>query len=277
MIPIGTYVSQIPVGIWTRISMPMAPFLNQVNPIDYTVIKTIGFSQYANDGVQHTLFVDDMRVIKGDGTSPPMSAPKGLTAKGYEKHAILKWNKNPENNVGGYQVFRSYDNGVTFHLVGTTSNKNDTVYSDYITDNTASGTKLTYGVKAINDAGQPSEMSEPAEAFLKNFSDEELLDMVQEATFRYFWEYGHPVSGMARERLGSGEIVTSGGTGFGIMGIISGIHRGLITRQEGLERILKIVNFLNNADRFHGAWPHWMNGPQVMSFLSQIMTMEVIL
>ncbi|HQN98351.1 MAG TPA: glucoamylase family protein [Bacteroidales bacterium] len=260
MIPIGTYVSQIPVAIWTRISMPMAPFLNQVNPIDYTVIKTIGFSQYANDGVQHTLFVDDMRVIKGDGTSPQVSAPKGLTAKGYEKHAILKWEKNPENNVGGYQVFRSYDNGVTFHLVGTTSNKNDTVYSDYITDNTASGTKLTYGVKAINDAGQPSEMSEPAEAFLKNFSDEELLDMVQEATFRYFWEYGHPVSGMARERLGSGEIVTSGGTGFGIMGIISGIHRGLITRQEGLERILKIVNFLNNADRFHGAWPHWMNG-----------------
>jgi len=31
-------------------------------------------------------------------------------------------------------------------------------------------------------------------------SDAELLDAVQRRTFRYFWDFGHPVSGLARER-----------------------------------------------------------------------------
>lgn len=91
-------------------------------------------------------------------------------------------------------------------------------------------------------------------------SDEELLTLVQQQTFKYFWEFAHPVSGMARERNSSGDIVTSGGTGFGIMAIPAAIERGFISREEGVERIGKIANFLDNADRFHGAWSHWLNG-----------------
>jgi hypothetical protein len=81
-------------------------------------------------------------------------------------------------------------------------------------------------------------------------------------TFGYFWDHAHPVSGLARERFGSGDLVTSGGSGFGLMAIVTGIARGFITRREGFERILKIVNFLNEpgTDRFHGAFPHWLNG-----------------
>ena len=93
-------------------------------------------------------------------------------------------------------------------------------------------------------------------------TDTELLTLVQEKTFEYFWDYGHPVSGLARERLGSGEMVTSGGSGFGLMAIITGIERNFITRQQGLERLKKIVNFLISpeTDKFHGAFPHWLNG-----------------
>ncbi len=92
-------------------------------------------------------------------------------------------------------------------------------------------------------------------------SDEELLTKIQEQTFKYFWDFGHPVSGLARERNTSGETVTSGGSGFGVMSIIVGIERGFITRQEGVDRIETIVDFLlNDADRFHGVWSHWLNG-----------------
>jgi hypothetical protein len=91
-------------------------------------------------------------------------------------------------------------------------------------------------------------------------SDEALLDKVQLYTFRYFWDFAHPVSGLTRERNTSGEIVTTGGSGFGLKAIITGIHRGFISRGEGIERLQKIVTFLGNADRFHGVWPHWMNG-----------------
>lgn len=91
-------------------------------------------------------------------------------------------------------------------------------------------------------------------------TDEELLTKVQEQTFKYFWDFGHPVSGMARERNTSGDVVTIGGSGFGVMAILVGIERGFITRAEGIERLSTIVDFLEDADRFHGVWPHWMNG-----------------
>ncbi|WKV13818.1 glucoamylase family protein [Marivirga harenae] len=91
-------------------------------------------------------------------------------------------------------------------------------------------------------------------------SDEALLTKVQAQTFKYFWDFAHPNSGLARERNTSGDVVTIGGSGFGVMAIIVGIERGFITRQEGIDRLEKIVDFLSQADRFHGVWPHWMNG-----------------
>ena len=93
-------------------------------------------------------------------------------------------------------------------------------------------------------------------------SDSALLTKVQQQTFKYFWDYGHQTSGLARDRLGSADVVTTGGSGFGLMAILTGIERGFISRQEGLTRLLKIVTFLNNpnTDKFHGAFPHWMNG-----------------
>ncbi|WP_310589873.1 glucoamylase family protein [Dyadobacter sp. CY343] len=92
-------------------------------------------------------------------------------------------------------------------------------------------------------------------------SDEALLTLVQQQTFKYFWEFAHPVSGLARERNTSGDIVTSGGSGFGIMTIPIAVERKFITRAQGLERMQKIAGFLkNNTQKFHGAFPHWLNG-----------------
>jgi hypothetical protein len=92
-------------------------------------------------------------------------------------------------------------------------------------------------------------------------TDNQLLDKVQQQTFKYFWDNGHPVSGMARERNTSGDLVTTGGTGFGIMAMIVAANRNFITRTEGRERVLKITNFLlNNCTRYHGAFSHWING-----------------
>ncbi|WP_316804997.1 glucoamylase family protein [Pedobacter nototheniae] len=91
-------------------------------------------------------------------------------------------------------------------------------------------------------------------------TDDELLTLVQKQTFKYFWDFGHPTSGLARERNTSGNTVTSGGSGFGIMAMVAGINRGFITRTEGLTRIQKMVTFLKTAERFHGAYPHWLDG-----------------
>jgi len=101
-----------------------------------------------------------------------------------------------------------------------------------------------------------------------NYPDEELLDLIQKQTFNYFWEGAEPNSGLARERLHMDDIyptspkntVTTGGSGFGLMAILVGVERGFISREEALNRFIKITNFLETADRFHGAWPHWIEG-----------------
>jgi hypothetical protein len=91
-------------------------------------------------------------------------------------------------------------------------------------------------------------------------SDEELLTLTQQKTFQYFYDFAHPASGMARERNTSGNTVTTGGSGFGLMALIVGIERNFITRQQGVQQVNKIVTFLEKADRFHGAWSHWVDG-----------------
>ena len=101
---------------------------------------------------------------------------------------------------------------------------------------------------------------DPADKFPR-ITDAQLLDSVQRRTLTFFWEDGHPISGMARERNASGDIVTTGGTGFGIMAMLSGVHRGFITRVEARDRITKIADFLlTKATKYHGAYAHWING-----------------
>lgn len=97
-------------------------------------------------------------------------------------------------------------------------------------------------------------------------TDDELVQNVQRATFEYFWEGAEPNSGWARERIHLDEpdkdkfLITSGGTGFGLMAILVGIERGFVPRNEAVARINRILEFAKTADRFHGVWPHWLDG-----------------
>lgn len=99
----------------------------------------------------------------------------------------------------------------------------------------------------------------------KNLNDEQLLDIVQKQTIRYFWDFAHPVSGLARERSNvayeyGNEVTTTGGTGFGVMALIVGVERGWLPRDTVAKHLLKMVKFLSKADAYHGVFPHWLNG-----------------
>lgn len=133
---------------------------------------------------------------------------------------------------------------------------------------TVKNTFIFIGFLLLFSCGTPTtaELSEqPAD--IETSSDSLLLDKVQQQTFNYFWEGGEPTSGAARERIHpngvygvhGADIVTSGGTGFGIMATLAGIERGFITREEGFERLNKLTDWLGKADRHHGAWPHWFH------------------
>lgn len=167
----------------------------------------------------------------------------------------VKW-REPGGTIVAYQASYTTNDSVLV-LQPTASLKGFTKYTLTLsttlqsTANAALKNTLTFSL----NAGIDSSRKFPA------ISDDALLTKVQQQTFKYFWDFGHPVSGLARERNTSGDIVTSGGSGFGIMAMLAGVNRGFITRAQGLTRLQTMVTFLKNtAQKHHGAFPHWLNG-----------------
>ena len=188
----------------------------------------------------------------GGGQTP--ASPTNVVATGYDSHVELTW--SAQSNVQNYQVWRSTNGGARFDSLTTVS---DTALIDF-TRPLGTNINLIYKVKAIGNLSVTSDFSTSATGFVHPMPDDSLMEMVQRYSFRYFREFQHPASGMARERNTSGDIVTTGGTGFGVMGWIVAVERGWVSRTEGVDYLLKLVSFLQIADRFAGVFPHWMNG-----------------
>lgn len=102
--------------------------------------------------------------------------------------------------------------------------------------------------------------AEPTPASL-DADTRKLLAEVQQAGIKYFYDFGHPVSGLTRvgtERVP--ELCEIGGTGWGLYNLIVAADRGFVPRADVAKRLQTMLRFLSKADRFHGAFPHWMNG-----------------
>ena len=180
--------------------------------------------------------------------------PVGLKATGYSAHAELNW----DNRVGFvYEIYRSENGGKDFVKAGD-SNSNQ--YLDFFGKMIQKEQTFIYrimpkGLAVNNKDASKFEVS----VKVSPANDDDLLDMTQRYTTRYFYDFSQPQTGLARERSNdtNGDIITIGGSGFGIMALVAGAERNYFTRNEAFKVIERIVGFLERAERFHGAWAHW--------------------
>lgn len=188
----------------------------------------------------------------------PPSTPQNFGSISYESHIDLIWQPNTESDLAGYKIYKW--NGSAYQFLANVK-KYRSFFSEWI-GNISVANK--YKMKAYDLSNNESPMSAEVTTLTHPMTDTEFLDMTQRATFRYFWDWADPNSGIARERWQPNEsdvTNTIGGGGFGVMAIIVGIERGFITRDQGADRMKKIVDFLaNKIEKFHGAFPHWFNG-----------------
>lgn len=243
---------------WQAVSIPLAAFQPGLQKCDLTRIKTIFFFQRLPDGAEHEMWIDDLRAhAPGTELQVPLP-PTGIRATGHHLRVDLRWTPDAIEKLRGYRVYASSSAEGPFLLV---SERLDDInlYSDFIGTN---GVTRFYRVSSVNAEYDESEMSDVISGTTRAMNDEELLTSVQEAAFRYFWDFGHPVSGLAREASDfNRDLCTIGGSGFGLMNIVVGVERNFITRDEAVERLLKIMRFLDEkAIRHHGAWSHHLNG-----------------
>ena len=210
---------------------------------------------------KHTLWaaVLLLAALQLRGGSPPridlpLPSVDRLTATGYDSHVELQW--PAVRNGSSYAVYRlAGDSAVK---CGTTSN---CYYLDFVAT-PPRDTVYTYRVFALDQKGSIIRRMPTASASLRPFDDKQLMQMVARYTLRYFWEYADPTTGLTLERSNSTRVhcVTTGGSGFGIMGLLCGVANGWISRDNAVDRMLKITAALDRLPRFHGAWAHWYNG-----------------
>lgn len=261
-IPLFNAKNVPPADKWVQLEIPFDSFvgiMNDTRPdtFDPQKLERITIFQGLDDDKPHTVYLDEIAI----GDAPPPSAkapaaPSGLAATGYDRHIDLTWAPVQDPELQFYKIYRSLD-GKTFTPLAT-QRGDRTRFEDFLGE---SGKSVSYKVPAVNSSYKESALSEAISGSTRAMSDDELLTMVQEACFRYYWEAAHPNACMAIEILpGDKNLVALGSSGFGIMAIVVGVERGFITREQGVERLQKITHFLSTADRFHGVWPHFLDG-----------------
>jgi hypothetical protein len=253
----------IPARAWVQVRLPFDSFVGLFQStgderVDTSRLARITFVQGLDDGEPHVLLVDDVHVDDGpgqdEGRAPP--SPSSLLARGYERHVDLEWTPVDRDDVLHYAIERSTD-GASWTSVGLQKNHRSR-FVDFVGRTDAS---YRYRVRAVDARYRASDPSPDASASTRPMSDDELLTMVQEAAFRYYWDGAHPEAGMAIEiQPGDRDMVALGASGFGIMAMIVGVERQFVTRAEGVGRMQRILRFLDRAERFHGAWAHFLDG-----------------
>jgi len=259
-LPLGKFSGDLPAGRWVQIHIPLAEFhTGSIYEFQAKYLQNIIFHQGRADGARHTLIVDEIGIedaAGGESAQELLPAPQGVRAAGYDRHIEIRWNELKNPGLARYVIYRSRD-GKEFEPVGIQL-PGIQRYEDFLGK---AGVTAQYKVAASDRKYRQSALSDMASASTREFSDDEMLTMLQEACFHYSWEGADPDSGMARENIpGDDRIVATGASGFEISALLVGVQRGFITRHEGVERLTKIAGFLERADRYHGAWSHYMNG-----------------
>ena len=252
-ITIDSYV-ETKTGNWQRVLIPLDSFSTE---IDIQSINDIQFSQGNNSKDLVTIYIDQIELISDSNTKTSQS-PILNNAQAYEKHIDISWENIKDSAVRYVQIYRSTSDSKDFKLVDV-QNVWISGYSDFV--NEPVGTEYTYKISFLDANYESSGFSNTIKAKTKRLSDDELMNMVQLSNFRYYWEGCEPNSGLALENIpGRTTMIATGASGFGMMAIIAGVHRGFITREQAAERFLRITRYLKKADRFHGVYPHFLNG-----------------
>ena len=262
-LPLGKYIREIPAGRWVQIHIPLGDFESaSIYPFESRFLVNIIFHQGRADGIPHTLIVDEIRIDNeaayktGMPASGNLAVPQNVRAKGYDRHIEVSWDAVSGSAPARYTLYRSMD-GSKFEPVGI-QRPDIFRFEDFLGK---AGVKAEYKVTASDASYRESGQSAAASATTREMSDDELLTMLQEACFHYYWDGADPHSGMTRENIpGDDRIVATGASGFGIMALLAGVERGFITRQQAVQRLTAIVDFLEHAQRYHGVWSHFMDG-----------------
>ncbi len=241
---------------WEQILIPLDDFTGNSQPKAEDFMAVVFCQKPGTVNPRQTCFIDDIEFVTSTEYPELSYVPELISATGYARHCDIVWKRNMDNAIRLVKIYRS-ENGNPYNQVGVQLPQYNR-YSDF-TGNC--GKQYSYKLTFLDRNYRESGSSEVLQATTREMSDEELLTMVQEASWRYYTEGAEMNSGMALENIpGRQQMIATGASGFGLMAIITGAERQFTGRDNAAKQVSKIVDFLERADAFHGVFPHFIDG-----------------
>lgn len=253
---LSDYLKPESTGEWRQLSIPLSAFSGtRISAAEQ--VKGLLFSQGNADADEQVVYLDQIDIrSKQNPNLKSSSRVELISSKGFERHIDIAWKPVNDDGICGAVIERAQDGG-KFEAIGFRPywiNR----YADYLGEN---GGKYSYRVRFLSYADEYSPYSNVLTAETRKMSDDEILNMVQEACARYYYEGSEPESGMTLESVpGDPHMIATGASGFGIYSLVVAAHRDFISREKVAAHLTKILSFLERADKFHGVFPHYMNG-----------------
>lgn len=236
---------------WQQVIIPLEKFA-----MKEPGVIGIRFAQNPGSDGKQSLYIDDVEFLS-DLTKTVLPKPSIIHTKGYNKHVDIEWAPVTDKNIRYVKIYRYFDviRPASVSIQDAWSNR----YADYVG---VAGKEFTYRIAYLDKMYNESPKSDRVTVSTVQMNDSAFLDMIQEAHFRYYWDGAEKISGLAKENIpGRRNMVASGASGFGIMALLVGAERKFITREQLTDRFLQITSFLEKADKFHGAFAHFIDGP----------------
>ena len=244
---------------WRRINIPLQSLIGDTsfNAVDF--IAVVFSYENGRENKTHMVFVDDIEFTNTEESGTITSQPVITSISNqYARHIDITWERITDKNIRFVKIYRFDGDGKHIWFSGIQE-----PYINRFTDFVGEANrKQYYAISFLDKNYKETKRSKLVAGSTRAMTDDELLTMVQEASFRYYWEAAEPTSGLAKENIhGRQNMIATGASGFGIMALIVGTERKFITRAASVERFIRILNYLEKADRFHGVYPHFLDGP----------------
>lgn len=245
----------IDTGKWNRIVVSLKSFSEDGNKPENFI--AVSFLQSVTDNSKSDFNIDDIEFISDTSLHASALTPSIDSVNGSYKHVDIFFRNLSSDEIKFIKVYRSAD-GENFQPVGVQSPQMP-MFTDFTG---VTNKKYWYRISALDKNYNESALSASVTAQTHDMTNDELLSMVQQACFRYYWQGAEKASGLALECIpGRQNMIATGASGFGLMALIVVMDRQFISRKAGVQRLQKIISFLAKADNFHGAIPHFIDGP----------------
>ncbi|HET6768233.1 MAG TPA: hypothetical protein VFH08_12560, partial [Chitinophagaceae bacterium] len=244
---------------WRQVNIPLKVLIHDSNFNPRNFIAVVFSYENGKENKEHLLFIDDIEFTNTEDTGKITTQPLITSVSNeYANHIDITWDKITDKNIRFVKIYRLDGDGRHIWFSGLQESYINR-FTDFVGE---TGRKHYYTISFLDKNYKETKRSKLVPGSTRAMTDDELLTMVQQASFRYYWEAAETTSGLPKENIhGRQNMIAAGASGFGIMALIVGTERKFISRKESVDRFIRILNFLEKADRFHGVYPHFLDGP----------------